>query len=329
MGALYDKVAAFDRGIADRWKTRTREVMSHRLTVDDINAIFGPVFAGRGGLKKEHGQATIALLDLDHGGVGMTRDAVVRIRKLISDADYADRFNLAQLTTDADLVNVNHALGNDVIGKIMFKSPGTLISYAPTDYLTIRELISQKYISVFQARTGGMTLLSSLKGYYREKDDKLVLFEFVDPVLRDGFIVHEVTHAIQDWKDVKSKALVAETDAFIAQAIAVRTMTGLTPTDASEKVFDDAALIAIAGNGRPGNRQWEDAYSASIDVVKATYEEKPPLVHTEKQKESDIFARVLSHVEMMEQARQSAARSAEALRKSMEGIDLSKYVGKP
>jgi hypothetical protein len=325
MGELYDKVAASDRGIADRWKLRTREDKARRLVPADVDYIFGPVFAGRGKLKPAHGEATVALLEV----VPMTREAIVRIRKYISDADYAGRFNLIPLTTEAELLHINRALSHDIVGKIIFKSPGTLISYMPTDYLAIRELIAQKRISVFEAKTGGMTFISLLKGYYKERTNELVLFEFVDPVVRHGFIVHEMTHAIQDWKDASiSSDLFAEADAFIAQAIAVHTMTGTYSTDANEKIHADAAKLVIENKAQPSSTEWQSAYSAVIEIVKKFYDAKGPRTYTEPINESEMYMRVFSRLDVSEMLRESLKRSEEELRRSMRDIDLSKYVPK-
>jgi hypothetical protein len=47
MGKLYDEAAHEDKKIADRWQKRTKEDLSHQLTVSDIEYIIDPVFHGR------------------------------------------------------------------------------------------------------------------------------------------------------------------------------------------------------------------------------------------------------------------------------------------
>ena len=44
----------------------------------------------------------------------------------------------------------------------------------------------------------------------------------VSPQKRIALIVHEVTHAIQDWKDDRSLRLHVEADAFIAEGVVTR-----------------------------------------------------------------------------------------------------------
>lgn len=326
MGELYDKVAAFDRGIADRWKQRTNEDKTRKLVPADVDVIFGPVFWGTGKLKPAHGEATIALLEV----VPMTPEAIARIRKYVSDADYAGRFNLVPLVTEADLVHVNRALSHDIVGKIIFRSPGTLITYTPADYLSVRELIADKKISVFEAKTGGMTFISLLKGYYKERTNEFVLFEFADPVVRHSFVVHEATHAIQDWKDASIKnSLHAEADAFIAAAIAEFAMTGKHSTDPNEKVAADAAKLALEKRVSWHSLEWEGAYYAVVGMVKKFYDQKGPAVYTEQINEAEYYKPILSRQELSELLRESLERSGEELRRSMKDIDLSRYVPRP
>jgi len=78
MSALYDQVAALDKGIADRWKARTRDNPGHKLTPGDIDAIVSPMLKksdlqrGAARITEKQAEAIVALVratNFDKGGV--------------------------------------------------------------------------------------------------------------------------------------------------------------------------------------------------------------------------------------------------------------------
>ena len=75
MGKLYDETAHEDKKIADRWKARTREDLSHRLSVSDIEYIIGPVFHGGAKITEKQGKTLILILEPSK----LTIDAVKRL----------------------------------------------------------------------------------------------------------------------------------------------------------------------------------------------------------------------------------------------------------
>ena len=63
MGELYDRAAALNKPIADRWKMRTREDLIRRLTASDIDYIAGPVFNPAHKITEAEGKALIAIFE--------------------------------------------------------------------------------------------------------------------------------------------------------------------------------------------------------------------------------------------------------------------------
>ena len=66
--------------------------------------------------------------------------------------------------TGSALRPIDEALSNEIVGKIIFKSPGTFISYAPFDYEAIRRLVTRGDISVFEIHAGGASRLATSAG---------------------------------------------------------------------------------------------------------------------------------------------------------------------
>src|SRR5262245_57726973 len=99
MGELYDKAAHEDKKIADRWRTRTKEDLSHELSVSDIDYILGPVFQGSAKITEKQGKALIVILEPSK----LTKEAVKRLRDYVDQVDLLDRWDLVPLVSDDDL----------------------------------------------------------------------------------------------------------------------------------------------------------------------------------------------------------------------------------
>jgi hypothetical protein len=117
--------------------------------------------------------------------------------------------------------------------------------------------------------------------------------EFVDPIQRKVTIVHEVTHAIQDWEDVASLLHDEEADAHIAETVAHHSLQGTFPTSDRVLFKDEAAAAArfvIAKQADQSNKDWIKAYQDLVKVV-ASHHKKPGLRTTVEsgKKESQIY----------------------------------------
>jgi hypothetical protein len=296
MGELFNAVARHDQGVAERWKVRTRENASRELQPADIDFIIGPIFQGTGAITEEQGKAIIALLE----PLRVNVEAVRRLRVLVDGAESLNRWRLMPLVTADELRPVYTALGQGVVGKIRFKSPGTGLTYAPFDYLAIANLMAEKKIAVFESKVGMLTLFASSRGYYTSTKNQLIFHEFRNPDKRTALIVHEVTHAIQDWKDVRSRRRFIEADAFIAEAVVTRTQRGSSPqSDPNTAIIEAAAEKVMNGQVDARNQDWNAAYTAVVNLMAEFYDDDEIKEDTkEKIKERDIYARVVSAAEM-------------------------------
>src|SRR5205814_5332804 len=114
-------------------------------------------------------------------------------------------------------------------------------------------------IKVYELRAAGFNFLLQMYGQYRSDLNRLIIFSGLTQSHLVNIVVHEVTHAIQDWRDFDSKMIKhTEADAFIAGAVANRTLGQRAfkytePWDAAH----EAAELVNAGNAKPGNPAWQ------------------------------------------------------------------------
>jgi hypothetical protein len=140
---------------------------------------------------------------------------------------------------------IAHALSGVVTSQIQFMSPYTHITYYPAQYAAVSKLIDSGDIVVWALDSGASGLFGYLGGgtaTYRSDLDRLIV-----PNWDFGFaafyplVVHEATHAIQDWLDKDDLfSWQVETDAYVAQAVAEHTIK----LKSSEKVGDLARVAS-------------------------------------------------------------------------------------
>jgi hypothetical protein len=263
---VYQDLAKFDRQVADLWRRRTHDNPDHRLTEADIDFILTPLLKGHA---IGEGRAT-ALYHLFQ--LKFTDDALGYFGALLQVADQRTelfRNGGDPLMTTEELKPVNNALGMAVVSKITFKSPGTGLSYSPSSYRAIQELIAQSRIIVLQINTGGLSKSLSNIGVYESNSNWLCVYDSGTPVQKTVAIVHESTHAFQDWSDVRAKVKFIEADAYVAGGVADRVVGPGTPCMEvpTYQAGYKAAEFVIAGEAVPGNRAWIGAYNEVVAAV--------------------------------------------------------------
>jgi hypothetical protein len=263
MSELYNRVAALDRGIADRWKAQTRDNPRVKLTTRAIDAIISPLLRNRGTITEKQAQAIVMLAQ----EVGFAEGALARLRFYVQVAEKSRSLDAQPLIGDAELSLVYDSLGFSAISRIIFKSPKSGITYTPIDYIAIQELIKQKKITVYQVKVAGLGRVATMQGEYIAHHNILFVYDGLSQKERTVAIVHEATHAIQDWRDVGSLAHHTEADAYVAEAIATHAVAGrpLWESDLYEAAFN-AARFVIDRKAEASNSEWLRAYD---DVVKA------------------------------------------------------------
>jgi hypothetical protein len=144
--------------------------------------------------------------------------------------------------------------------------------------------------------------------------------ETSDPLRTVHIVVHEATHAIQDWKDVDSSRHTSEADAFIAGAAFSLASGDPFPQDQNERIPATAARLVL--NNRAGaHQEWRTAYLNVVELMKQFYPATPVPKSREAVVEREVFARIVSRLDAYDAMRASSA----ALERQMAGIDLARY----
>src|SRR5262249_37814744 len=199
MSKLYDDLAALDKKIADRWKTRTRDNDMHVLSATDIDFILADVIksARTTDITEKQGSAIVKLMQASLAADEKKSDpALRRLAHYVDVLGDAKRLNLQPLVTREELKPIADILGRDTVSRIIFKSPGTKISYAPFDYIAVGQLILNRDVKVFMSMAGGLSSLATTRGEYWHEENFFFIYEIPMRERRLNF-VHEGTHVIQ------------------------------------------------------------------------------------------------------------------------------------
>jgi hypothetical protein len=219
-----------------------------------------------------------------------------------------------QITADdPQMADYRNALSSAVVGKIDFWSPNTGIHYTPSQYYTIRHLVERGNIKVFEVEDEelGRAFKLGLTGEYIL--NQLVIFQ--DARGKTDLIVHESTHAIQDWLNTRSaNKKFMEADAYVAEALAhsAQARNFGPPTIVPTLVAFEQVVPQIIDRPKvaKSDSAWQKAWSAVVESVERTVppDEKSQnilnqmTVTGKKQKET------LDILEAIASAEQTAAR---------------------
>jgi hypothetical protein len=312
---LYDQIAALDKGVADRWKARSHDNPQHKLTPADVDSIISPLLKTEkkesAKITEKQAEAIVALVR----GTGLEKGALDRIRFWVKFAEKSLSLDLQPLVSADDLLPINQSLAT--ASKISFASPGTKINYAPHDYMAIAELIQRQKIMVFQARMGDLFVLTEDDGEYRSDFNMLFIYDKRDNVAFTGTIVHECTHAIQDWLDIAMQRRFAEADAYIAGFAMLSTQQ--FAGDLSDAAFR-ASRFVIDRKAQSGNKDWQKAYDQVVKAYDNSHTDGRELMrNTEKgETESDQYKTITASID--QRAREFGEWALDTLKGSVDGL---------
>jgi hypothetical protein len=291
---LYDQIAALDRGIADRWKARTGDNPQHKLTPADVDAIISPLLKtekkASAKITEKQAEAIVNLVR----ETGLDKGALDRIRFWVNFAEKSLALDLQALVSPDELLPISQSLAT--ASKISFASPGTNINYAPHDYMAIAELIQRQKIMVFQAKMADLFVLTKDEGEYRSDFNMLFVYDKLDNIAFTSTIVHECTHAIQDWLDIALQRRFAEADAYIAGFAMLGTQQ--FEGDLSTAAFR-ASRFVVDRKAQSGNKDWQKAYGQVVKAYEDSHTDGRELLrNTEKgETESDQYKSVITAID--------------------------------
>jgi hypothetical protein len=174
--------------------------------------------------------------------------------------------DLKPLVTADELAPVHQALA--IAASFSFSSPGTRLNYAPHHYVGISDLIKKSKISVFQAQMSDLGVLTKDEGIYYSNSNILIVYDKLDNAAFTATVVHETTHAVQDWLDVRTQRRFSEADAYIAQAATMDKL--LFSGDLSGAAFRASRFI-LDRKAVVSNKAWNDAYSKVVKAYDKTH----------------------------------------------------------
>jgi hypothetical protein len=276
MSQLFDNLAALDRKLADRWRIRTRDNVRHILTPADIDFILRELIRSprTTDITANQGSAIIMMFNASvEANSEKSGAAFDRIVHYVNIWEKAFRLNMQPILDQGQLQQIAELLGNGVVSRITFKSPGTNISYAPFDYIAVGQLIMNRDVKVFMSYSGGLSTLADDVATYQSDLNYLMIYG-MDPRKRRVAVVHEATHVIQDWEDVSSLTHHSEADAFIAESVAD---LALYPDsrDVADSDLEKKALVAarmvIDKTAIDSSNDWQTAYRSVVTAVGRRY----------------------------------------------------------
>jgi hypothetical protein len=264
---FYRKLAELDKGLADRWKKVSGGSLAKTIDPGQLEDIFVPMFQTKKISAKQAEALNYLYVRISDK---LTPEAWTELYILI-EAGYEQDFffagSNAQLKSGDELKEFHGALGA-ALGKIDFTSARTGVTYSPDQYAAIKQLVADGKITVFEVDAAW---LHAKGGLYRSDIDRLIIYKGAPPIVRQYMIVHEVTHAIQDWLDVSKRAWFHEADAYIAAAAAALGVNEQTYNVMQEYPEQKAAAqLVLDKKAVPKNTAWNDAYMALVKAIGAS-----------------------------------------------------------
>lgn len=206
---LYDELKALDPGVADAFALNA---FSPELSIFSARRIVDRVTADKD-LNLAESKALIHLMKNGKFEAGALEAMAAKVHEKLQE--------FGKPLTGADLEPVRRALSIRIVADIHFVSPLTSVPYTPEHYLSILRLIEKGRIQVTKVDLGiWPEMIGQDHGFYDLQPNHLYLFSGFTWQQELNTIVHEVTHAIQDWQDKVAVSQYMEADAYLAAAVA-------------------------------------------------------------------------------------------------------------
>lgn len=277
MPKIYADLKKLDPTIAEAYLAVTKDNPDFVIDKAGAKRIFDPVFDGD---KITENQAKALVLVIDTHKNALAKDTRhYLLGRAMSPVFEAALFlgTMKILWDDSELAGFFKAL-DAATKSLEFKSmgtkgAGTKIFYRPSHYQAIGKLVRDREIQVYRQRDSGLQVkITGATAEYDSDQDNIVLGDGTPPAEEANTIVHEVTHAIQDWLDIATIDKYLEADAYIAGAVndkvigTARDKSGKHPLDVAWNV---AAPLVLDGTARTEKDAWLKAYDAVVAAVES------------------------------------------------------------
>ena len=130
---------------------------------------------------------------------------------------------------------------NSVVSTLRFPSLSRLIyAYHPSDYVEAGRVIGQGKVEIYRSHTKG------LANYQITGDSCITLYDDIGDDNRNGVVVHEVTHMVQDMRRMRFSILEMELDAYFAEALYYVRRNNIKQFQDSKPLMISIHMAAIA-----------------------------------------------------------------------------------
>lgn len=266
---IYDDLLELDSGIAKAYKESVGKSFTGTINTTEALKIYRQASDGKKITSRE-AKALVRIIKAGKFEEG-ARDALLEeVKSKRSLLEAGTRREL----TGKDLNLVGSALSNSVVKAIHFSNLRHHL-FLPTHYQVIWRLILKKEITVYELVAHGLNRLAHMGGAnYKPKKDQLNLYKSPRTDSWKALVVHEATHAIQDWMDRKGMPVrEVEADAYTAQGVACHQLGVFVSTDLTHPLacayHGTSRLIYEPGLRNSANfrARFETAYKELVGVI--------------------------------------------------------------
>ena len=261
--ALYAKLKAVEPTVAEEYKA---VVKNDVVDVEGLKKIILKIIAAKGpaggDISSKEAQALVLIIEsgeLSEKAKTQLLDALRQpqvMERVLNGSSVVLKNGESELETFLSVFAIKHT------GKIKFYSKGTNLTYSPSQYQAIAQLVKDGKISVVKIMDAGLSAQAGVDAVYSAESNAFLFPEHKGEAFfsMPSEIVHEATHAVQDWFDVNSTVRFVEADAYVAQAVA-------ETNPKLRKELKAAAKFVTDGTAVKGNKAWYDAYDAVVAMV--------------------------------------------------------------
>jgi hypothetical protein len=264
--ALYDKLKKVEPRVAEAYKAA---VTGKDIDLPTLQAIMRPVIDSKGpkgeDISPEEAEAIVLIIESGELQPGIKERL---LKQLLTDKGMEKVLNgtgVELKPNDPELASFYGVFAIKYTGNVKFYSKGTNLTYSPQQYQAIAQLVKNGKITVVKVMDRGLLAKTGADCMYVAPSN--MFFFFQHPGEKDYFshapsIVHEATHAVQDWFDVPSSVTTryVEADAYIVEAM-------VDPTAPMHKKIKTAMDFVRDGTATKGNEAWYDAYEKVAELI--------------------------------------------------------------
>jgi len=226
---LYDDLCDLDVGMAAAYKRAVGRSFNGTINETEALTIFRQATDGKK-ITSDEAEALVLILQsgrFDTGAKAVLKKEIKKKKQLLYNKDARHELTGNQLN------DIKAALSPAAVKDINFKSLKTPITYLSTHYSVIWKLIMKDEIDVYEIDARGLNRVAGLGGAnYRSSQNELNVYKTTRSASWQALVIHEATHAIQDWLDLRdSEVRFIEADAYTAQGIACHRLGVSVSTD--------------------------------------------------------------------------------------------------